>query len=187
MAEESPWRRWGLILLWVLVGALVIAGFFLVAYFRAYSPVEVGDPGAFILFVPLFTGFMLGLLLTDEEIVVAAGAGVLSAVLAIALIGGFLFAPVFAGVATPDRAFVGASAPQIMFSTILLFPLVVVGSAIGRGIGDLFLPSPRLKAQLDALREETRRWHEALERMENRTPEGGVEQKPPEPPPERKG
>ena len=161
-------RRGALALVWTSLGALVLAAFFLAAFFREISPIPTGDPGAILLLVPLLTGFFLGILLTDEEIVVAAGAGVLAAVLAVVLITLFLFGPVFAGLVAADRTFAEYSLPQIMLSTILLFPLVVVGSVLGRGIGDLFLPSPRIKQQLEELREETRRWHEALERLERR-------------------
>ena len=177
---ERRWRRWALVLLWVGLGALTIAGFFVMGYFHALSPVRTGDPGAVLLFVPLLTGFLLGVLLTDEEIVVAAGAGVLAAFLAVALIALFLFSPVLAGLAAGDRTFAAARLPEIMLSTILLFPLVVVGSAIGRGFGDLFLPSPRVKQQLEELRAETRRWHDALDRLEKRGDVAPREEKPPE-------
>lgn len=175
------WRRWAFRLLWVGLGAVTIAGFFVMAYFHALSPVQIGDPGLVLLPVPLLIGFILGVLLTDEEIVLAAGAGVLTAVLALALITLFLFSPVLAGVVAGDRAFAAFSLPQVMLATILLFPLVVVGSAIGRGFGDLFLPSPRVQQQLAELREETRRWHEALERLERR-----AEVRPPPESPEEK-
>lgn len=122
------------------------------------------------------TGFLLGVVLTDEEIVVAAAAGVLAAVLAVLLIGIFLFSPVLAGVAQMDRAFAAFSVSRVALSSLLVFPLVVVGSVVGRGIGDLFLPSVRVRAHLEELRDETRRWHEALDRLERRTEEG----KPPE-------
>jgi len=177
------WRRWALLLLWVGLGAVTISGFFVMAYFRDLSPLQIGDSGAIILPMPILIGFLLGVLLTDEEIVVAVGAGVLMAIVAVALIALFLYSPVLAGVASGDRAFGAITLPQIMLSTILLFPLVVVGSAIGRGFGDMFLPSPRVKQQLEELRAETRRWHEALDRLEKR--EGVSREK--EEPPEEKG
>jgi hypothetical protein len=132
----------------------------------------------------MLAGFLLGVLLTDAEIVVAAVAGVLCATLSVVLVGLFLFSPVLVGVAQASQPFAAFSVSRIALSMVVLFPLVVVGSVIGRGFGDLFLPSPRLRAELDALREETRRWHEALDRLERRQkPEG---EPPAEPEAERK-
>ena len=162
--------------MWTFLGAMIIAAFFLTAFFRPLSPIGTGDPGAVLLLIPLLTGFLLGILLTEEEIVVAAGAGVLAALLAVALIALFVFSPVLARVATLDRAFAAFSVSQVFLSTILLFPLVVVGAALGRGIGDSLLPPGHVKAQLEELREETRRWHAALEKIEG----GPGSQKPPE-------
>ena len=182
--SESRWRARGRILLWTALGALVIAAFFIAAFFRDFSPLAVGDPGAIILLVPILTGFLLGVLLTDEEIVVAAGAGVLAAVLAVLFVGVFLFSPVIAGVAGATQPFAAFSVSRIALSTVVLFPLVVVGSVVGRGVGDLFLPSVRVKEEHEQLREQTRQWHDALDRLERRQSEEGgrapVAEEPPE-------
>ena len=87
-----------------------------------------------------------------------------------------------AGVAEATNSYAAFLSSRIMLSTIVLFPLVVVGSVLGRGIGDLFLPSERMKEQLEELREETRRWHEALDRLEHRSRDELQlpEEKPPE-------
>ena len=192
MARDDRWRaRWrarGLLLAWTVLGAVILAAFFLAAFFNAYSPVLVGDPGAVLLLLPLLTGLILGILLTDAEIVVAAGAGLLSAALAVVFIALFLFSPVLAGVAPADRAAAAFSISRSALSAILLFPLVVVGSVMGRGVGDLFLPSVHMRKQLEELREETRRWHDALDRMEKRPLEGAPSETavpPPETPKEK--
>jgi len=179
--EPIRWRALGLLVLWSVLGAVIIASLFLAAYFSDYSPILAPDPGAVILFIPLLTGLILGILLTDEEIVAAAGAGLLAATLAVVLIGLFLFSPVLAGVAPSNRATTAFSVSRTTLSAILLFPLIVVGAVLGRGVGDLFLPSARTRAQLDALREETRRWHAALDRLEQRNRDAeSVEPPPPE-------
>lgn len=154
--------------MWTVLGGLILASFFIAGFFREFAPLAFGDPGAILLIVPILTGFLLGILLTNEEIVVAAGAGLLAATLAVVFVGIFLFSPVLAGVAKGTQSFAAFSISRIALSTVLLFPLVVVGSVVGRGVGDLFLPSVRVREQLEALREETRRWHEALERLERR-------------------
>src|SRR2546422_11552808 len=79
--------------MWTFLGAMIIAAFFLTAFFRPLSPIGTGDPGAVLLLIPLLTGFLLGILLTEEEIVVAAGAGGLAALLAGAPVAPFLFSP----------------------------------------------------------------------------------------------
>jgi hypothetical protein len=155
-------------MIWIFVGAVIVSAFFVAAFFADFSAIEVGDPGAVLLLVPLLTGVLLGILLTDAEIVVAAGAGVLCAILAVTLVGVFLFSPLLAGVAVGSTPYAAFSISRVALSTVVLFPLVVVGSVLGRGVGDLFLPSPRLKKQIEDLREETRTWHEALDRLEGR-------------------
>jgi len=183
-ATRSLWRRRALFFAWTFVGAVIVAAFFVAAFFTRFSAIEVGDPGAVLLLVPLLTGILLGILLTDAEIVVAAGAGVACATIAVALVAVFLFSPLLAGVAVGSNVFAAYSISRVALSAVVLFPLVVVGSVIGRGVGDLFLPSPRLKQQLEELREETRRWHDALDRLESRQT-AGREVGGPEPP-ERK-
>ena len=182
-------RAVGLLVLWTGLGAVIIASFFLAAFFNDYSPILAVDAGAVILLVPLLTGLLLGILLTDEEIVVAAGAGLLAATVAVGLIGLFLFSPQIAGVVPSTRAATAFSVSRTALSAILLFPLVVVGAVLGRGVGDLFLPSARTRAELEKLREETRRWHEALERMEKRPLDWvpGSPAEPPRMPPEERG
>ena len=182
MAKRSRWRERAEILLWTALGGVILAAFFVASFFSAYSPLLVGDPGAVLLLLPLLAGLLLGILLTDEEIVVAAGAGLLAAILAVVLIGLFLFSPILTGVAPANRDTEGYSISRTVLSAILLFPLSVVGSVLGRGAGDLFLPSARVREELERLREETRRWHEALERMERRPLEGGPIELPPNAP-----
>src|SRR3989304_5373543 len=89
--DRKRLRAIGLLVLWTGLGAVIIAAFFLAAFFNDYSPILAVDAGAVILLVPLLTGLLLGILLTDEEIVVAAGAGLLAATVAVGLLGVFPF------------------------------------------------------------------------------------------------
>jgi hypothetical protein len=187
---RSAWRTRLLFLTWTFLGAVIVAAFFIASFFSDFSAIPVGDPGAILLLVPLLVGFLLGVLLTDAEIVVAAGAGVGCAILSSVLVGVYLFSPVLAGVATGSSPLIAFSISRIALSLVVLFPLVVVGSVVGRGVGDLFLPSPRLKRQIEELRQETRQWHEALDRLERQHAEERdlASARPPESrePPERK-
>lgn len=162
---RALWRRRLLFLGWIFLGATIVAAFFVAAFFSSISAIAIGDPGAIILLVPLLTGFLLGVLLTDAEIVAAAAAGVLCAGFAVTLVAIFLVSPILAGVAALSTPFAGFSISSAALTMIVLFPLIVVGTVLGRGIGDLFLPSPRAKRQAEQLREETRRWHESLGRQ----------------------
>lgn len=154
--------------MWMFLGAVIVAAFFIAAFFGDYSSIPIGDPGAVLLLVPLLAGFLLGVLLTDAEIVVAAGAGVGCATLSVLLVAVYLASPLLAGVAASSAPLAAFQISRVALSMVVLFPLVVVGCVLGRGVGDLFLPSPRVKSQLEELRAETRRWHEALDRLERR-------------------
>lgn len=168
--DDDRRRVWAtplLFLVWTFLGAVIVSAFYVASFFAAFSALLIGDRGAALLLVPLLTGFLLGVLLTDAEIAIAAGAGVLCASLAVGLVALFLFSPVLAGVAATSTASAGLSLSSIALSTIVLFPLVVVGSAIGRGVGDLFLPSAQAKRRSEQLREDTRRWHASLKRPES--------------------
>jgi hypothetical protein len=48
------------------------------------------------------------------------------------------------------------------FSAILLFPLILLGTVVGRAIGERILPPEQTRERQRALMEETREWHEQL-------------------------
>jgi len=73
----------GLFLLWSVLGGVIIAAFFVAAFFGDFGPIRFGDPGVVILFLPVFTAFILGLLLVDFELVQTVLAALLATGIAI--------------------------------------------------------------------------------------------------------
>ena len=155
-------RDAGFVLLWCTLGALTVAAFFITALFADFGALRFGDPGTVILIMPLLTAFVLGLLLVDYELVTAVLASLLTTGIAIGLVVAFVFSPVLAGVRAGDALFQVVAVSQVALSSILLFPLALVGTVVGRGIGEKILPPEDVRRRQKALMEETREWHDRL-------------------------
>jgi len=149
---------------WSVLGGVIVAGFFVAAFFPNYSVVRFGDPGTVILFLPLFTAFILGVLLVDFELVHAVLAALLTTGTAVGLIVGFMYAPSLAGVAAGPPPYQGS------FSAVILFPLILMGTVVGRAIGERIVPPEGSRMRQEALEAETREWHERLTKMEKSAP-----------------
>jgi len=154
----------GLFLLWSVLGGVIVAAFFVAAFFGDFGPIRVGDPGIVILFMPLFTAFILGLLLVDFELAHTVLAALLATGVAIGLVLAFMYAPALAGVAVGPPPYQGA------FSAILLFPLILLGTVVGRAIGERILPPQATLDRQKALMAETREWHEQLSKSDRPAP-----------------
>src|SRR3989442_8701024 len=113
----------GLFLLWSVLGGVIVAAFFVAAFFGDFGILRVGDPGLVILFMPLFTAFILGLLLVDFELVQTVIAPLLATAAAIALVLGFMYSPDLSGVAVWPPRYLGP------FSAVLLLPPSILGTA----------------------------------------------------------
>lgn len=149
-------------LAWSFLGGLIIAAFFIAAFFGEFGPLQFEDTGAVILFMPVFTAFVLGLLLVDYELLQTVVGAVLTTVIAVALILLFMFAPLLAGVAGQGGLFQQFALQRAALSAVLLFPLVLLGTVVGRAIGERILPPDETRKRRDALAAETRAWHEQL-------------------------
>ena len=154
----------GLFLLWSVLCGVIVAAFFVSAFFADFAPIQVGDPGTVILFMPLFAAFILGLLLVDFELVHTVLAALLATGVAIGLVLGFMFAPAIAGVEVGPPPYQGA------FASVLLFPLILLGTVVGRAIGERILPPQAILDRQKALMAETREWHEQLSKSERPAP-----------------
>ena|SRR3989442_621912 len=162
---------------WSLLGGVILAAFFVTAFFADFGPLRFNDPGIVILFMPLFTAFVLGLLLVDYELVNAVIAALLATCFAVALIFGFMFAPLLAGVAVEGELFQQLVVQRVALSAILLFPLVLLGTVVGRAVGERIMPPGETRERQKALVEETRAWHKQLNRGEA-PPPSAEERKP---------
>ena len=154
----------GLFLLWSVLGGVIVAAFFVAAFFAAFAPLPFGDAGVVILFMPVFTAFILGLLLVDFELGHTVLAALLATGVAIGLVLAFMYAPSLAGVAVGPPPYQGA------FSAIFLFPLILLGTVVGRAIGERILPPQATLDRKKALMAETREWHETLSKSHRPAP-----------------
>ncbi|OGS49686.1 MAG: hypothetical protein A3K65_05025 [Euryarchaeota archaeon RBG_16_68_12] len=171
-------RMAGLFLLWSALGALIVAAFFITAFFGDFSPLRLGDSGAVILFVPVLTAFTLGLLLTDYELLSAVMAALLTTGIAVGLIVAFMAGPLLAGVAGEGSQFQEWVVQRVGLSAVLLFPLILLGTVVGRAVGERILPPEEVRTRREALMAETRAWHEQLSRMERTATRPGEEKRP---------
>ena len=159
-------RSFAMFLLWSVLGALIVAAFFISAFFGDFGPIRFSAPGLTILFMPIFTAFVLGLLLVDYELVTTVISAIFTTVLAIAFVVGFMFAPLIAGVAGEGELLQQFSVQRAALSAVLLFPLVLLGTVVGRAMGERILPPDTTREKRKALMEETRAWHDQLNRRE---------------------
>lgn len=171
-------RTVAFLVLWSGLGAVIVAAFFISASFGEFGLLQLGDPGTVILFVPILTAFTLGLLLTDYELPVAVMAAFLTTVIAIALVMLFMFGPLLAGVASEGGFFQQWVVQRVALSAVLLFPLILLGSVVGRAVGERILPPEEVRQRREALMAETRAWHEELSKMEKTATRPGEERRP---------
>src|SRR2546427_533849 len=153
-------------LLWSVLGALIVAAFFISAFFGDFGPIRFSDPGLTILFMPIFTAFVLGLLLVDYELVTTVISAIFTTVLAIAFVVGFMFAPLIAGVAGGGELLKQFSVQRAAVSAALLFPLVLLEPVVGGARGERTLPRDTPGEKRRALMEETGAWPDKLNRRE---------------------
>ncbi len=155
---------------WCFLGALIVAAFFIAAFFGDFGPIRFQDPGIAILFMPLFTAFILGLLLTRFELLASVIAALVTTTLAIVLVVLFLVAPLLSGVATEGASLQQFVVQRVALSALLLFPLILLGCVVGRAVGDRILPPEETRKRREALSAETRAWHEQLSKTEAKPP-----------------
>lgn len=171
-------RSGAFFILWCSLGALIVAAFFIDAFFGDYGPLHFADPGTAVLFVPMMTAFTLGLLLVEHELLASVVASLVMTGIAVALILLFVFSPLIAGVASQGELLQLFAVQQVALSVIFLFPLVLLGTVVGRAVGDRILPPEDVRRRRDALMAETRAWHEKLASMEKNATRPGEERRP---------
>lgn len=171
-------RGAALFVVWCVLGALILAAFFIAAFFGDYAILHFSDPGIAVLFVPVLTAFTLGLLLVDHELLASVVASFVTTGIAIGLILLFVFSPLIANVASQGELLELFAVQQVALSAIFLFPLVLLGTIVGRAVGDRILPPEDVRRRRDALMAETRAWHEQLARLEKPGTRPGEEKKP---------
>ena len=136
---RGDWRAGLWDALWVASAALLMGSFIAIAHLQEFGPLVILGVGETIMFVSLGTGVLLGILLAKDYLhVVMAKAFVafLGAFLFVALT---VFAPVLVGV-VPDQTLLQEAdvARASLITAVLIFPLILFGSVIGRLLGEAF-------------------------------------------------
>jgi hypothetical protein len=174
-------------LAWGIVSAVIIAYFFFSAFFPEYAPIVLGAAGIAILVIPAFTGFLMGIMLSDYEEKVVIYGSFFVTLFAIVLIFVVLFLPLITGIAADVSELTSGDERRqaVVLSSIFILPIALVGGIAGKAFGDTYLPSDEERALRRMLAKDTKRWHEMLqaysrEKEKEKEQEETPEEKPPE-------
>ncbi|MFQ6106277.1 MAG: hypothetical protein ACE5QF_01620 [Thermoplasmata archaeon] len=159
-----------LAVLWTFCGAITMASFFFISFFPEYSPFAEGEIGFSVIFAPLAVSFMVGLLANEHNVSVMILLSI--SIVFIAAVIAFLavYAPILSGIVS-NATYLPSTDEQRMsmvFSTLFIIPLTVIGTVLGKAVGGVVLPSEEELIERKLLIERTREWHE---RMARRDPE----------------
>jgi len=149
------------IIFWSLVGALIIAFFFLSTYLSIYSLLPLNDASA-MFFGPLFCGIIVGIILKESDLPAITYSTILLTFFSLLFIFLILISPSFAGIPA-DAFFVYIDGPRILaLSAIFIFPLTLIAMVIGKALGETVFLTEEERIELKKVREETKKWHEEL-------------------------
>lgn len=125
------------------LAGIAIGTFVAVAGFSDYGPLVGLEMGSTIIGVSLVGGVLLGLLSRDEEPGPLILRAFLASVIAIAMVALTVLAPVLAGVLSSleDLGSSGTSRLALIFTSLFIVPMVVVGAMIGYALADYFAPA----------------------------------------------
>lgn len=146
---------------WSLVGAVIIAFFFLSTYLSEYSLLTLKDAGA-MFFGPLFCGIIIGIILKEADMPAITYSTILLTFFSLLFIFLTLIAPSFIGIpALPVLIYMDG--PRILaLSAIFIFPLTLIGMVIGKALGETVFLTEVERKELKRVRDETKKWHEEL-------------------------
>jgi hypothetical protein len=154
-----------MVLVWGLASAVVVTYFFFSAFFPEFSPIDPGDAAFAFLVIPGFCGFVMGAMLSEfEEKISIYGSFILTA-MAVGLIFVILFLPLITGT-VEEMSQLGSSDQErqaVVFSSIFILPVSLIGSVAGKAFGEAYLPSEEDKVARRLLIKDTKKWHEMLQ------------------------
>lgn len=149
------------IVLWSLIGAIIIAYFFLSTFLSQYSPLPIEEAGG-MFFGPLFCGIVLGIILKEFDMPALTASIIISTFFAILFIIIIFISPAFLGIDI-FPVIISMDVPKfIALAAIFILPLSLIGIVIGKALGETVFLTEEEKKELKRLREETRKWHEQL-------------------------
>jgi len=152
-------------IVWGTASGVIVAYFFFSAFFPEFSPFPTGDVGFAFLAVPVFCGFIMGVMLSEYELNVVIYASFVLTMISLAFIFLTVFLPLITGTVT-DIAHLASGEQQrqaIVLSSIFVLPISVIGGIFGKAFGDSYLPSDEERAIRRMLAKDTRKWHEMLQ------------------------
>lgn len=136
-------RRGILDVAFVVLAAVSMGTLVAVANFADYGPLVVLDVGATTILTGLGAGIALGLVLRNTTPQYLVLAGFLGSCFAVAIVFLTVYAPVLAGV-VPGLEILGSTDTArlaIMFTSLFLIPIHVVGCVVGYALADFFAPA----------------------------------------------
>ncbi|MFQ5909401.1 MAG: hypothetical protein ACE5IJ_01615 [Thermoplasmata archaeon] len=153
-----------LAVLWTFCGGITLASFFFISFFPEYSPFAESEIGFNVFFAPIAVSFMVGLLANEFDVstMVLLSISLILITVLIAFVA--VYSPLFTGVIN-DPSLLPSTDEQRMsmvFSSIFIIPLAIIGTVLGKAVGGVFLPSEEELIERRILIERTREWHERL-------------------------
>lgn len=146
------------------MSAGIIVAFFFASNFLAWA--THFNPGGSALFIsPLMCGLILGIVTFEMDTVNTVSATIIMTITATIGVILTLMAPLILGIVTdPSGSQLFIYVPQNMMITIILvLPISLLGSIMGRLFAENTLFSSSLKMERDALKSETDEWYRMLE------------------------
>lgn len=146
------------------VSAGIIVAFFFASNFLSWA--THFNPGGSALFIsPLMCGLILGIVTYEMETVNTVIGTIIMTIIATIGVILTLLAPMIFGIVTdPSGSQLFIYVPQNMMITIILvLPISLLGSILGRLFAENTLFSSSLRTERDALKKETNEWYKMLE------------------------
>ena len=144
------------------VSAGIIVSFFFSTNFLAWA--TSFNPGGSALFIsPLVCGLILVVVTWEFEAIYTVFAAMIMTVTATVGVMLTLISPILFGVAGFLDAYYIFVAQNVMITIILILPISLMGSMVGRAFAESTIMSPSYRAERDKLRQETEEWYRMLE------------------------
>ncbi|MBA3046038.1 MAG: hypothetical protein KKH41_07315 [Candidatus Thermoplasmatota archaeon] len=151
------------LLVWSMSAGIIVA-FFFSTNFLAWA--TSFNPGGSVMFIsPLMCGLILGIVTSELDAVNTVIGTILMTITATICVVLTLFSPLILGIVidpTGTLIFVDLT-KNIMLTVILVLPLSLLGSILGRVLAESTLISSSIKIERQALKSETEEWYKMLE------------------------
>jgi hypothetical protein len=149
-----------------------MATFFFISFFPEYSPFAEGEIGFSVIFLPITVSFVVGLLANEFDVPVMVLISILLVIISVVIAFLAVYSPLLSGVVGDPRLLPSSDEQRMsmVFSSLFILPLTLIGSVLGKAVGAVVLPSDKELAERRMLIDRTRKWHDALAKR-NEEPE----------------